>query len=93
MIDGSVPPRNRCGVVFSGDIFEHCIEQCVLINAVVVVPWPFIHPTDCAHARKMCWTYGVICRDHRCLPKLAGSFLIMGPNAVVCGRTTHMSSM
>ena len=93
MIDGSVPPRNRCGVVFSGDIFEHCIEQTFFIDAVVIAIWPFIHPTDCAHARKMCWTYAVICRDHRCLPKLGGASPGIGPRSAVCGGTTHMSSM
>ena len=42
------------------DIFEHCIEQAVFIDAVVVASWPFIHPTDCAHTRRMCGTYAVM---------------------------------
>ena len=33
------------------DIFEHCIEQAVCVDAVVVAPWPFINPTDWAHTR------------------------------------------
>ena len=80
------------GSIFN-DIFEHCIEQSVFIDAVVVAPWPFIHPTDCAHARRMCVTYAVIGRDHRCLPKLGGSLPIMGPHSADRGGTTHMSSM
>ena len=75
------------------DIFEHCVEQAVIIDAVVVASWPFIHPTDCAHTSRMCWTYAVFSYDHRCLPKLGGAPLGGGPHSVVCGGTTHMSSM
>ena len=77
----------------SDDILEHCIEQAVFIDAVVVAPWPFIPPADCAHTWKMCWTYSVIGRDHRCLPKLGGSLPIMGPHSIGRGGTTHMSSI
>ena len=76
------------GFGFLGDIFEHCIEQAVFIDAVVVAP-----STDCAHTRRMCGTYAVIRCDHRCRPKLGGVPLGGCPHSVVCGGATHMSSM
>ena len=80
------------GSIFN-DIFGHCIEQSVFIDAVIVAPWPFIHHTDCAHTWRMFRTYAMISCDHRCLPKLGGVPLGGGPHSVVCGGMTHMSSI